>query len=173
MNYFISDTHFGHKGSLIWNNGGIRPQFKDVTDMNNYMIEKWNSVVSDEDTVWFLGDFAYKCSIGFARGIFESLNGSKHLIQGNHDYKIGIKLPWESISQIKQIEIMGKEIIMCHYPMLSWRHMMQGSIHLHGHTHGSIQDKNKGTNRIDMSVELYDYTPQSETQIINESNTKV
>lgn len=177
MEYVISDLHFGHKGSLLWNNGTVRPQFTSVQEMNMYMINQWNSIVTVNDTVYVLGDFAYKCSKSYAESIFWQLNGKKHLIEGNHDYKIASKFIncWESISNIKQIDIINdkgckQEIIMCHYPMLSWRHKEQGSIHLHGHVHGSMQDLNINTKRYDVSVEVNNYTPILLSDLINTLN---
>jgi calcineurin-like phosphoesterase family protein len=172
MIYFISDTHFNHKGSLLWNNGSVRPQFASVDEMNELMMTNWNNTVKDNDIVYFLGDFAYKCSVRSAEDIFRSLNGAKHLVKGNHDYKIATKFKdWASVSDIKQIEYVeptkGKiEIICCHYPMLSWRHKEQGSIHLHGHVHGGIQELNKGTRRMDVSVECIDYKPISIDDVV-------
>jgi calcineurin-like phosphoesterase family protein len=168
MMYFISDTHFNHSGSLKWTNCAVKREFSTIKEMNETMITNWNSVVSQEDEVYFIGDFAYKCNRNLAENIFWQLNGKKHLIKGNHDYKIAseFKECWESISDIKQIDFINdkgckQEIILCHYPMLSWRHKEQGSWHLHGHVHGSLQEINKGTKRYDCSVEVNNYTPVS------------
>jgi calcineurin-like phosphoesterase family protein len=177
MIYFISDTHFNHKGSLLWNNGTVRPQFASVDEMNELMIRNWNNTVKDNDIVYFLGDFAYKCSVRSAEDIFRSLNGTKHLVKGNHDYKIATKFKdWASISDINQVDYVDTvtdskiEIILCHYPMISWRHSNHGSIHLHGHTHGSIQDKNLGVKRFDVSVECINYTPISIEDVVKMAN---
>jgi len=175
MIYFISDTHFFHKGSLLWNNGSVRPQFSSVQEMNELMIKNWNDTVGENDIVYFLGDFAYKCRTRAAEAIFWSLNGVKHLIKGNHDYKIATKFKdcWASITDINQVDYIDiktgykAEIILCHYPMLSWRHSSHGSIHLHGHVHGGLQDANKGTKRMDVSVECINYTPISIEQVID------
>lgn len=174
MIYFISDTHFGHAGSLKWNNSKVRPEFSSVEEMNELMIKNWNNIVKENDTVYFLGDFAYKCSKQFIETIFWNLNGEKHLVKGNHDFGLAAKedfLPWITISDIKQIDFINdkgckQEIIMCHYPMLSWIHKEQGSWHLHGHVHGSLQEFNKGTKRYDCSVEVNNYTPISLEQLI-------
>jgi calcineurin-like phosphoesterase family protein len=168
MIYFISDTHFNHKGSLNWPNGKARP-FHNVEDMNQYIIENWNKIVKDEDTVYFIGDFAYKSNINKAELIFQQLKGKKHLIIGNHDNKIACKFKncWESISDIKYFTYEKIDFVLCHYPMKSWKNSNRGSIHLHGHTHGSLQKENEAINRYDCSVEVIDYTPISIEQIIN------
>lgn len=78
--FFISDTHFGHKNILEYEKDA-RP-FKTVEEMNECIIERWNSVVKPKDIVYHLGDFAFgKHNIRIA----ERLNGDKKLILGNHD----------------------------------------------------------------------------------------
>jgi calcineurin-like phosphoesterase family protein len=50
----------------------------------------------------------------------------------------------------------------------------RGSIHLHGHVHGGLQEQNKGRRRFDVGVEIIDYTPISIDEIIrivNERNS--
>ena len=47
MIYFIADTHFNHKNIIEY----CKRPFKDTLEMNEYIIEKWNSVVKDEDIV--------------------------------------------------------------------------------------------------------------------------
>ena len=75
-----SDEHFGHPRIVDL---ADRP-FYDVHDMNNQIVERWNSVVSDTDTVYVLGDFALGkieeslLFVGYLRGI-------KILVPGNHD----------------------------------------------------------------------------------------
>jgi calcineurin-like phosphoesterase family protein len=168
MKYFTSDQHFGHKAILHFING--RHEFSTITEMEDYIIQKWNSVITDEDEVYVLGDFAYKCSKKHAESIFWQLNGIKYLIPGNHDNKLALKFTdcWESIDQIKRVSIIlpnGVEqyLLLSHRPFLSWE---KKCWHLHGHTHGTIQELNKGLRRLDVSVELYDYTPISEEQVI-------
>lgn len=170
MIYFISDTHFGHKGSLRWNNGTIRPRFSNIKEADNLMIENWNKIVKPEDIVYFLGDFAYKCSKNYAESIFWQLNGKKHLIIGNHDYKIAntFKNCWESTSDILTININNKDIILCHYPIYSWKNMNKGSIHLHGHTHE--KNTNIKGKIFNVSVENIDYTPISLDNILEKLN---
>lgn len=53
MNYYISDTHFGHANII---NFDKRP-FKNTEEMERELISRWNSVVTSADTTYILGDF--------------------------------------------------------------------------------------------------------------------
>ncbi len=168
MIYFISDTHFGHKGSLRWSNRENR-EFKDVEEMNKTIIDNWNSIVTDEDTVYHLGDFSYKTSNSTIKHIFDSLNGKIILVKGNHDgqtLKVNkLVHRFESIHDRIILEYDNYTFILDHYPIESWMLKNRGSIHLHGHTH-------KRTPNIDgkimnVSCEMINYTPVSIEEIIN------
>lgn len=50
--------------------------------MDHALIQNWNKVVSEDDIVFHLGDFADKSKW---RQIANALKGKKYLIQGNHD----------------------------------------------------------------------------------------
>lgn len=78
--FYISDTHFGHAHIIRYDN---RP-FMNATEMEEAIIERWNEVVSDKDTVYILGDFSwYKEEQTL--GILNRLSGKKVLVKGNHD----------------------------------------------------------------------------------------
>ena len=53
--FFIADTHFNHERIIPI----CKRPFSDVEEMNKKLIENWNSVVSDDDIVWVLGDYFY------------------------------------------------------------------------------------------------------------------
>ena len=53
--YFIADIHFNYENIIKYCN---RP-FKNTKEMNGYIIEKWNSVVSSNDIVYHLGDVGF------------------------------------------------------------------------------------------------------------------
>lgn len=136
MNYYIADTHFGHENIIKL----CRRPFADADEMDIALITKWNSVVTDSDDVYIVGDFCYKSSRKPVDYLKE-LNGRKHLIVGNHDKSITddpeASSCFESIDQIKVIRDHGHTICLCHYPMAEWPGYYNGFYHFYGHIHNS------------------------------------
>ncbi|MAN76007.1 MAG: metallophosphoesterase [Rhizobiales bacterium] len=151
--FFTADTHFGHRGIIDMCN---RP-FVDIDEHDRSLIDAWNAVVRPDDTVWHLGDFAYRCGPQQTRRIFGELNGTKHLVLGNHDFKNETtKLPWASISELTEVEVEGTTYVLCHYGLRTWRNMRRGAVHLFGHSHGRLP----GTSQcIDVGVDNVGYVP--------------
>ena len=53
--------------------------FKDVEEMNEFMLNRWNALVKPDDIVFILGDILFGGAEVFER-IFPKLNGKKYLI---------------------------------------------------------------------------------------------
>lgn len=87
--WFISDTHFQHKNiALVFTDAktGKRVRnFNSVQEMDETMIQNWNSVVKYGDIVYHLGDVFFG-NAESADKILQRLNGEKKLIMGNHDH---------------------------------------------------------------------------------------
>lgn len=174
MKYAISDHHWGHKNVIKFEN---RP-FNDVHEMNMYMIDAWNSVITDEDEVYHLGDVGYKINPNYLiNEILNKLNGKIHLIPGNHDKRLLNKFikcgRFESIEYYKELDYdyngSNYRLIMMHYPILSWNGRFKGSIHIHGHTHKSdfdIYPEGHYGRKINVSVEHLNYKPISLNSIV-------
>jgi len=95
MNTFlIADLHLSHEGSCKWlNEDGypIRP-FANAAEMDEAIIENWNSVVKPCDKTYVLGDVAMKRS---ALPLLARMSGKKVLVKGNHDiFKLGDYTPY-------------------------------------------------------------------------------
>lgn len=177
MIYYTSDLHFGHSNIIKYEH---RP-FTDVQDMTNKLIENWNSVVKDNDTVYILGDFAFNgsaSSVDDINNIVFKLKGEKHLIIGNHDQFINKQhfkpLLWKEITPYKRIkdtyidelgEKHNRIVCLFHYPIEHWDMQMYGSIHLHGHLH-SKPTRLYQENRYNVGCDLWDYKPVTLQQII-------
>ena len=88
MKYFTADTHFFHK-ELIHDTRFANRMFFSVNDMNNTIVENWNSVVNDNDTVYHLGDIALinskKEDLKRVLEILKKLKGQIVFLKGNHD----------------------------------------------------------------------------------------
>lgn len=180
--WFTSDLHLCHRNILKYtdriNRIGLNPQSPNLDQMNQWIIDKWNSRVDKQDIVYMLGDFSF-INTDITRKFLEKLNGKKHLIWGNHDKSLkGLEYYFESCSDIKETTFKkdnfpfldeNMTVVMCHFPILAWDRRMHGSIMLHGHTHGSIDElnKNSGELRVDVGLDgkLADYDMVSLEQV--------
>ena len=167
--WFTSDTHYGHTNILKYCN---RP-FKNVNEMNNEMMSRWNNVVNDEDTVYHLGDFAFSRDLEFTLNILNSLKGNKVLITGNHDRKMPseIKRRFAFVTNYYEFKVQDDEanrgtqlIVMMHYAMRIWNKSHYGAWQLYGHSHGTLSDDPNAL-AIDVGVDCHNYTPINYEQI--------
>jgi calcineurin-like phosphoesterase family protein len=90
--FVTSDSHFRHSNILRFtdSNGNLfrGDRFADVDEMDEHMIQQWNSVVKPGDTVYHLGDVLIDKTNQdreWFKHNWPRLNGSKRLIVGNHD----------------------------------------------------------------------------------------
>lgn len=149
MNYYISDLHLFHENSIKFDN---RP-FKNIQEMHETIREKWNSKITNGDTVYILGDVSLRGTKEELIAFVSTLKGKKILVKGNHDDVSDYRYQqlFEEICDYKEIRDSytpmysdkkeNEELILCHYPILSWKKMGRGSILLYGHTHDSEEDE--------------------------------
>jgi len=95
--YFTSDLHLGHANVIRFQN---RP-FVTVEEMNDRIIQNYNSIVHKNDLVYILGDLTYKISVEESNRLIQQLKGRKVLIRGNHDLKYDSHL-FEDILDYKE-----------------------------------------------------------------------
>jgi calcineurin-like phosphoesterase family protein len=133
--------------------------------MDEAMIHRWNMVVKPNDIVYHLGDFNWGKSVADVVRYRSRLNGTIHLICGNHDKKniCAESLCFESIADIATIKIDGDDIVLCHYPLAEWAGYYRGAWHLHGHCHGTL--KSKEPRRVDVGVDSWSFAPVSLEEI--------
>jgi calcineurin-like phosphoesterase family protein len=115
--WLTSDTHFGHLNILSYESE-TRP-FKDINEMNETLIQNWNNVVADEDTIYVLGDF-FMNTLETIDNILPRLKGKIILIRGNHDSKNRIKKYKEYGIEVKDLDYIsykGRFFILCHFPI--------------------------------------------------------
>jgi len=108
--------------------------------MDEALAARWNEVVGEEDVVWHLGDFAIRVRPERAASILDGLHGAKHLIGGNNDPPaIRALTGWVSVRDYAEIEVEGRQLVLCHYPLRAWNGQHRGSLQLHGHSHGRLK----------------------------------
>lgn len=137
MNYYIADLHFGCQNSYDGK----------TLEHDQLIIDNWNRVVTNSDTVYVLGDIGrigsnkdneYLCKC------ISVLKGKKVCILGNHD--AGLK-----DARLRQLFIevcdrkdivdnyngMNHKLTLLHSPELFWWNQHKGTILLYGHLHMS------------------------------------
>jgi calcineurin-like phosphoesterase family protein len=189
--FFSSDFHGFHKnivkGTSEWADKSTQNcrDFDTIEEHNTAILNGINSVVKENDILWFLGDFTF----GGINSIWEFRKQIKckniHFIFGNHDHhqennKILFNHPEHFTAQqiflstqyYKEITLKGQKVIMSHFPFLSWNHSSKGSIMLHGHEHSEINHLNTKIKRLDVGLDsaykiLGEYRPFSEEEILD------
>lgn len=135
MLYFAGNVQFGSKKALE----RFRTQFDDLEEMDRAIMAAWSAVVRPQDSVILVGDFS--CYSAFkTMSLLKQLPGKKHLVLGNNDAYIKDEL----IAKSKLFATVGdvlnykdpiteKWFFVSHYPMLSWKGIDKGAIHVHSH----------------------------------------
>ena len=166
--FVCSDWHFGHNKEFI-----LKPRgFETVEEHNKAIIERHNSMVSPEDTVYVLGD----CALGGAEGLQQAIecirqmNGKKYLAIGNHDSDAKIEAfreaeLFEAIQFAYRIRYRKCEYLMTHYPTMVWNKDDPKPVwNIHGHDHDETIFHETGHN-YDVCMEAHNCYPVSLEQI--------
>lgn len=130
--WLTADPHFGHQGVCVFTRADgskLRP-WDNAEEMDEALIERWNSVVKPEDRIYVLGDLAMKPKAMHA--VMPRLLGRKVLIKGNHDI-FKMKEYAQYFDDIRAYSILDGTILS-HIPI------HEGSLgrfgcNIHGHTH--------------------------------------
>ena len=167
--YVMSDPHYGHKNICeklsSWTNKAGTRNFDTVEQMNNAIVESINNIVGYDDILVCVGDWSFggieNIYTFWSRLVCKNI----HLIPGNHDHHIKKDkvLPNASsgeqpsdlfiiLPELCKFKYGEETIIYCHYPLEQWEDMDRGSIHIHGHTHHTLDNSeiNKKYRRIDV-----------------------
>jgi calcineurin-like phosphoesterase family protein len=138
--------------------GLFRRPFSSVAAMDQALVERWNATVERGDTVWHLGDFAVRVPAARAAALLAGLHGTKHLVAGNNDPAEIRALPgWAGVVDYRELELEGRRLILCHYPLRAWNGQHRGAVDLHGHSHGRLAPLLP--RQIDVGVDAWDFRP--------------
>ena len=159
--YFSGDGHVGHQSILKYMPERPYATELDTTVHDEWFIDLWQKTIGKHDRIYFAGDLTFYKSEA-ARRLLERLPGEKYLAVGNHDDSIKAHSNYfRKVAQIMEITIKPSmcnclqeelQIVLCHYPLLDWPGKHQGSIMLHGHCHGTMDEFN--ANSIDLRFDV-------------------
>lgn len=163
----------------MWSPRGFNNQW----EMNEKIIENWNSIVQPEDEIYILGDIVLSdTESGIAA--LKQLKGKIHIIHGNHDSNARIELYKECYNVVEVVDAkwlkVGKQsFFLSHYPCLTSNHdedkpLNRRIINLCGHVHTKDRwlDWDKGL-IYHVEMDAHNCFPVSVDEIIAEIKEKV
>ena len=154
MTYFTSDQHFGHFNIIRL----CRRPFETVEEMDEALLSKWNA----------------KVRAAKVEPILKALNGRKHLIVGNHDHtwmkRVAASDYFASVQTLKEVEIDGRVLTLCHYPMLSYPQARRGYM-VYGHIHNNVRDDYwpliaRRSRMLNAGVDVNDFEPVTFDELV-------
>lgn len=151
--FVVSDLHLNHKNIIQYS----RPQYSSVEEMNEDIVNKWNSVVRNDDIVYNLGDI-YLGNKTVAKSLLQRLNGRHRVIKGNHDsYKDLVKLNIFERVYDKPILIDGY-VILSHEP-IDYLNVHSPFVNIYGHLHDDATIQTYTPFSACVSIERINMTP--------------
>jgi calcineurin-like phosphoesterase family protein len=182
--WWTSDTHFSHANIIKYCD---RP-FRDVQEMNEALIEKWNLTVAPGDVVYHLGDLALGQDIELQIALTAQLNGDKRLVPGNHDriaesfegrrdaakfVPVYENAGWNILPEMFEHHIGAHRVLVCHFPYVGdsqdhdrytpHRPLDRGLPIIHGHVHNEFGERGRQFN---VGVDVRQYAPVAESSIL-------
>lgn len=161
--WVTSDLHYNHANILTFidYNGNRTREFDNVDQMNEFILDRWNSVVKPGDIVYTLGDTFFGDKEVFKR-VWPKFNGSKRLIVGNHD-DIEFLSSGSFFKKTLFWRMFTEHGLIFHHVPLHLLSLFRGKdldkplFQVHGHTHTMGSPKMGPYTSV--CVEMRDYTP--------------
>lgn len=173
--YLTSDLHLGHNKDFVYAARG----FENVEEMNEAIIERWNSIVDDEDDIYVLGDLV----LGSTQNIdyLNRLKGRIHIVFGNHDTEMRqiiykelpnvVETAWSIMLKYKKYHF-----YLTHFPSMTGNiekeSLKQCTLNLFGHTHQKEKFYNDLPYMYHVGVDTHNCYPILLDDIIDEMNIK-
>ncbi|ASM37150.1 phosphoesterase [Campylobacter sputorum] len=152
--FFTSDLHFGHNKIMQFCPAFRR--FETTLQMDEALINLWNTQICKDDIIYDLGDFSFHKNLNDIKKVLRRLDGHHILVLGNHDQIIrdnkdellngfkndGNKM-LDEITDYKEISLQDSKenwhkFVLFHYPLNEWNKGHYGTILLYGHLHDEL-----------------------------------
>lgn len=132
--FFTSDPHFQHHNLRELRNKTHNKSFSHVSEVDQWLINNWNSVVRPKDIIWVLGDVAWSKS---GLKLLQLCNGHKKLILGNHDTENNKLTIQDYLPYFESIHGIHKKygLVMSHVPIHPQELENRWTHNIHGHIH--------------------------------------
>lgn len=175
--YFTSDLHLYHDRAFVYEPRG----FNNIYDMNDAIVKNWNSIVTEEDEVYILGDLMLNDNDNAIK-LVKQLNGKIHIILGNHDTVTRTNLYREchnviDVSYATVIKYKGYHFYLSHYPTMTGNlekeSLKQCMCCLFGHTHSKDKFYNDIPFMYNVAADAHNCTPVNIDTIIEDMKAKV
>ena len=165
MKVFVtSNQQFGRKGAIK----AYKRPFDDVNEMNLHLVESWNSVVSAEDIVYVLGNFAWDPET--LEMIAKNLNGDIIVISGEYDRAardvaeikgiVDIEYLYNAIEEHPEVNS-----VLSYWPMSEWPGKNKGSYSIIGYP-GKDHKTNHKLRVINCACDAWEFKPIEISKLI-------
>ena len=163
--FVTSNLQLGRPGAIK----KYKRDFKDVDEMTDQLIANWNTVVTKDDTVYYLGNFAQDPKT--AQDAMLRLNGNIKFCLGEHDQAL------EHLNEKKMLR-RGCEIIKCieqdaenkvaisYYPLGAWPGKSKKWFSVIGYPAKSFKSDPK-KRIINASTDLWQHKPQELSKVVS------
>ena len=171
--FVTSDTHFGE--DAIRRRFGR--DFDDIETMDQCLIDGINEVVRPDDVLLHLGDFIGNLAdsrVRTAESVRDRIACRRIiLVRGNHDPagKPRFTDLFDSVHDLLSFKLPAPEpdvprvrLVLSHYPLRVWQGRHDGSLHLYGHAHGTVEELGRST---DVGVDSWGFRPQPLDSIVS------
>jgi calcineurin-like phosphoesterase family protein len=122
--WLTADLHLGHDNIIRYTK---RP-YTNANEMNGALVGNILETVKQTDTLYVLGDFAFRPEVFAAYAALLESHCSVVWVKGNHDPKV------RRDPLAVDFRHAHHHFYCCHYPWATWR---PNTVMLHGHCHGN------------------------------------
>jgi calcineurin-like phosphoesterase family protein len=188
VDYVVSDLHLNHENIIKYCRSETFALTEEgLDDMNWTLLGNWNRTVDPDETIVFVGDFAWlrgsdRVTQRKIDNLWATLNGQKIFIRGDHDYVTPSSV--EEWTYAVAIQHEGEAYFVSHFPGDTPASLPGGGMpdefaqqlpenyaerldgwRIHGHHHNNWPEEyplvNPDRRTINCSVELTGYRPLS------------
>lgn len=134
-------------------------KFNEILSLHDKMlIDNWNSVVTSDDVVWFLGDFCFGGKENITNYL-KQLKGHKKLIRGNHDRQSDEIYRAAGFEYVSSYPIILKKFFILSHAPFEYMQTTAPYFYIYGHVHSSPAHQTWSSVSCCACVERHEFKP--------------